>query len=106
MSTETPQPTPDERPESPPKDQPASGGRPASASAGRLLLASAEPAVRHEATRWLASAGFDVVVAEGAGDVIARFDAQPPAVVLVDQALRDEGGQHAQSGASRTPGRP
>jgi diguanylate cyclase (GGDEF)-like protein len=62
--------------------------------------------VRREASRWLASAGFEVLVAEGAGDVVARLDAQPPAVALVDQALRDEDGQQlSRSLRGRWPGR-
>ncbi len=88
------------------RPEPPAGGAPSRPpSAGRLLLASAEPTVRHEAERWLEGAGFEVRLAESAGD-LARLDPLPPAVALVDQALRDESGQPlSRTLRQRWPGR-
>ena len=50
---------------------PASGARP---SANRVvLLASGDGATRKSASRWLASAGFEVVTAEDAAHAVALF---------------------------------
>ncbi len=59
----------------------------------RVLVASADPGLRHEAERWLASAGFDVLVAEDAGRALALLESRRPSVMVVDQSLRGEGDQ-------------
>jgi diguanylate cyclase (GGDEF)-like protein len=55
----------------------------------RALLAGLDAATRKEATRWLASAGFDVVVVADAASALDLCSRELPQVVLADMALRD-----------------
>jgi len=68
---------------------PSSGPRTGSR---RALLAGLDGSTRKEATRWLASAGFEVLVAEDAAGTLELFRHRHPAVVLADMALRGEAG--------------
>ena len=72
----------------------------------RAVLAGLDASTCKEASRWLASAGFEVLIAEdaaGALDLCARFRAD---IVLVDAALRNPGGRslcQALRGRGETP---
>jgi diguanylate cyclase (GGDEF)-like protein len=59
----------------------------------RALVAGLDASSRKEASRWLASAGFEVVAAEDAASAVALFGRGRPQVVLADMALRGEGGR-------------
>lgn len=62
---------------------------------GRLaLLAGLDPTGRKEASRWLASAGFNVITAEDAERALELFAQVGPDIVLADMALRDAGGRN------------
>jgi diguanylate cyclase (GGDEF)-like protein len=56
----------------------------------RALLAGLDAASRKEACRWLASAGFDVVVAADAASALDLCSRELPQVVLADMGLRDQ----------------
>jgi len=67
----------------------------ASPGASRVaLLASADGATRKSASRWLASAGFEVVTAHDAAHAAALFAQVSPAIVVAEMALRDEAGRN------------
>ena len=71
---------------------PASG---ATSGANRVaLLASGDGATRKSASRWLASAGYEVVTAQDAGQAAALFAQVHPAIVVAEMALRDENGRN------------
>ena len=72
--------------------EPAPGSPPRTQSR-RALLAGLDAATRKEATRWLASAGFELVVAEDVARALELFGQRRPDVVLADMALRGEGGR-------------
>jgi diguanylate cyclase (GGDEF)-like protein len=59
----------------------------------RALLAGLDGSNRKEASRWLTSAGFEVVAAADAADAVEVFRSCQPDVVLADMALRGEGGR-------------
>ena len=59
----------------------------------RALLAGLDASSRKEASRWLTSAGFDVVAAADAADAVEVFRCCRVDVVLADMALRGEGGR-------------
>jgi diguanylate cyclase (GGDEF)-like protein len=59
----------------------------------RALLAGLGASSRKEASRWLTSAGFDVVAAADAADAVEVFRCCRVDVVLADMALRGEGGR-------------
>jgi len=59
----------------------------------RALLAGLDGSSRKEASRWLASAGFEVVAAADAADALEVFRCCRLDVVLADMALRGQGGQ-------------
>jgi DNA-binding response OmpR family regulator len=54
---------------------------------GRVLVVDDEPVVREVLTRYLKRDGFDVETAADGEDAIARFDAAPPDLVLLDLML-------------------
>jgi diguanylate cyclase (GGDEF)-like protein len=56
----------------------------------RALLAGLDRTSRKEASRWLASAGFEVMVAEDTASALELCSRERPNVVLADMALRDE----------------
>ena len=68
---------------------PAPGG--ARTQGLRALLAGLDAASRREASRWLASAGFDVVAAETAAAALDILRGSRVDVILADMALRGEG---------------
>jgi diguanylate cyclase (GGDEF)-like protein len=53
------------------------------------LLAGLDGPSRKEAARWLASAGFQVTIAEGFEDALSAIERLSPNVVLTDAAFRD-----------------
>ena len=59
----------------------------------RALVAGLDASSRKEASRWLASAGFEVVVAENTAAALDVFRCCRLDVVLADMALRGEGGR-------------
>ena len=59
----------------------------------RALLAGLDASSRKEASRWLASAGFDVVAAENAAAALDILRGSRVDVILADMALRGEGGR-------------
>ena len=59
----------------------------------RALLSGLDASSRKEASRWLTSAGFDVVAAADAADAVEVFRCCRVDVVLADMALRGEGGR-------------
>jgi len=59
----------------------------------RALLAGLDGSSRKEASRWLASAGFEVVAAADAADALEVFRCCRLDVVLADMGLRGEGGR-------------
>ena len=59
----------------------------------RALLAGLDGSNRKEASRWLTSAGFEVVAAADAADAVEVFRGGRVDVVLADMALRGEGGR-------------
>jgi diguanylate cyclase (GGDEF)-like protein len=66
-----------------------------SPSASRIaLLASGDGATRKSASRWLASAGFEVVMAQDAAHAVALFAEANPAIVVAEMALREDGGRN------------
>jgi diguanylate cyclase len=85
---------------------PGLGPRPLSL---RALVAGLDAASRKEASRWLASAGFDVVVAESAAAALEVFRCCRLDVILADMSLRGEGGRRldellrAQAESGRVP---
>jgi len=58
----------------------------------RALLAGLDGLSRKEATRWLTSAGFEVVVAEDAAGALELARRGRPVIVLADMGLRADGG--------------
>ena len=58
------------------------------------LLAGLDPASRKEATRWLASSGFEISTAESAAQALATYSQTQPSIVIADMALRDEEGRN------------
>jgi diguanylate cyclase len=59
----------------------------------RALVAGLDASSRKEASRWLASAGFEVAVAENAAAAVEVFRCCRLDVVLADMGLRGEGGR-------------
>ena len=59
----------------------------------RALVAGLDASNRKDASRWLASAGFEVVAAESAAAALEVFRCCRLDVILADMALRGEGGQ-------------
>jgi len=59
----------------------------------RALVAGLDAAGRKEASRWLASAGFEVVVAENAATALEVVRCCRLDVILADMSLRGEGGR-------------
>jgi diguanylate cyclase (GGDEF)-like protein len=57
------------------------------------LLACADGSTRKGASRWLTSAGFEVVTAAGAAEALEQFGRQRPVIVLTDMVLRDSRGR-------------
>lgn len=57
------------------------------------LLACAEASTRKDASRWLASVGFDVVTALDAAGALEQLAQHAPAIVLTDMVLRDARGR-------------
>jgi diguanylate cyclase (GGDEF)-like protein len=57
------------------------------------LLACADTSTQKSASRWLASAGFDVVSATGAQAALQEFGREQPAIVVADMVIRDERGR-------------
>ncbi len=53
----------------------------------RVLLVGLDASSRKEASRWLASAGFEVTVAEHAAEALASFERGRPDVVFADMAV-------------------
>jgi diguanylate cyclase (GGDEF)-like protein len=66
------------------------GSAPARCEGRRALLAGLDDSSRKEASRWLTSAGFDVVFAADAASTLDLCGRERPDVVLADMALRDE----------------
>jgi diguanylate cyclase (GGDEF)-like protein len=66
---------------------------PAEAPRLRALVAGLDASSRKEASRWLASAGFEVVVADSTAAALDVFRCCRLDVVLADMALRGEGGR-------------
>ncbi len=58
----------------------------------RVLIASRDSSAKRWAPRWLESSGFEVEAVEGAAEVLARIEEDPPDLVAVDVALRDASG--------------
>src|SRR5438445_2939789 len=56
----------------------------------RALVAGLDDSSRKEASRWLSSAGFEVLMAAEAATAIDLYTRERPSVVLADMALRDE----------------
>ncbi|PYQ19413.1 MAG: hypothetical protein DMF81_21995, partial [Acidobacteria bacterium] len=54
----------------------------------RALLAGLDSSSRREASRWLASAAFEVIPAEDAARALELYSQHLPDVVLVDMTLR------------------
>ena len=73
------------------------------------LLACADTSTQKSASRWLASAGFEVVAATGAAAAIQAFGRELPAIVVADMVIRDDRGRSLcevlgqQSARSRVP---
>src|SRR6266536_1811343 len=67
----------------------------ASPSANRrvALLACGDGSTRKAATRWLTSAGFELVTATAAAEALERFSEHQPGLVITDMVLRDERGR-------------
>lgn len=59
----------------------------------RALVAGLDASSRREASRWLASAGFDVVVADNAATALEVVRCCRLDVILADTGLRGEGGR-------------
>jgi len=59
----------------------------------RALVAGLDASSRKEASRWLASAGFEVVVAESAAAALDVFRCCRLDVILADTSLRGDGGR-------------
>jgi diguanylate cyclase (GGDEF)-like protein len=59
----------------------------------RALIAGLDASTRHEAFRWVSSAGFHVLHAEDAATALALAGRHRPHVVLADMALRDASGR-------------
>jgi len=57
------------------------------------LVASADGSTQKTASRWLSSAGFEVVAAAGAAEALDQFGRHRPAIVLTDMTLRNERGR-------------
>jgi diguanylate cyclase (GGDEF)-like protein len=73
--------------------EPVPGMTPARHQVRRALLAGLDAATRKEATRWLASAGFELVAADDVATALELFGHRRPDIVLADMALRGEGGR-------------
>ena len=69
----------------------------------RALLAGLDGSTCKEASRWLASAGFEVVVAEDVAGAVQMAGRGRPDVVLADVALRDENGRSASQALCQQP---
>jgi diguanylate cyclase (GGDEF)-like protein len=68
------------------------------------LVACADTATQKSASRWLASAGFEVVGATGADAALQELTRERPAIVVADMVIRDDRGRRlcemvAQQGA-------
>src|SRR5688572_89728 len=59
----------------------------------RLLFACADASNRKAAARWLATGGFDVLVADDAQAALALTAESRPSIVVTDMALRDHRGR-------------
>src|SRR5262249_46537403 len=70
------------------------------------LLACADASTRKTASRWLASAGFDVVPAATSAEALEQLGRHRPAVVLTEMSLRDERGRTLCEAVSRRVPRP
>jgi diguanylate cyclase (GGDEF)-like protein len=57
------------------------------------LLACADGSTRKGASRWLASVGFDVVIAADAASALDKLAEHRPSIVLTDMVLRDARGR-------------
>jgi CheY-like chemotaxis protein len=67
----------------------------------RALVAGLDPSSRKEASRWLASAGFEVVVADNAAAALDVFRCCRLDVVLADMGRAAAGATWASSSARR-----
>jgi diguanylate cyclase (GGDEF)-like protein len=65
-----------------------------SAGAHVALLAGLDPTSRREATRWLASSGFEVATVDTAAQTLSYFSEARPSIVLADMTLRDDAGHN------------
>ena len=63
--------------------------------AGNLaLIAGLDAANRKDASRWLASSGFEVKSVESAAQALSAFANERPNIVLADMSLRDDAGRN------------
>jgi diguanylate cyclase (GGDEF)-like protein len=69
-------------------------GADARRSGRRVLLAGLDGPTRKEATRWLTSAGFEVVAADDVAGALETARRDRPAVMLADMSLRSDGGMN------------
>jgi diguanylate cyclase (GGDEF)-like protein len=70
--------------------------RAAGANADRrrvALVACADTSTQKSASRWLASAGFEVVAATGAAAALRELTRERPAIVVADMLIRDDRGR-------------
>lgn len=74
-------------------DQPEPASDAAPATRRVALLACADGSTLRTASRWLASAGFEVVPASNAGEALEQMSRHRPAIVLTEMGLRDERGR-------------
>jgi diguanylate cyclase len=82
----------------------AEPGQAREAAGRRVLLVGLDPTSRREASRWLATAGFDVAGADDAASVLPMLERSRPDVVFADANLCAADG--AVSQALRGEGRP
>jgi diguanylate cyclase (GGDEF)-like protein len=70
--------------------------RPAGATDKRrvALVACADTSTQKSASRWLASAGFEVVAATGAKAALQELSRERPAIVVADMVIRDDRGRN------------
>jgi diguanylate cyclase (GGDEF)-like protein len=69
----------------------AEPGQAKEAASRRVLLVGLDASSRKEASRWLASAGFEVVTADDASSALTGLESSRPDVIFADASLRADG---------------
>jgi len=69
----------------------AEPGQAKEAAGRRVLLVGLDAGSRKEASRWLASAGFEVAAADDAASALPQLELRRPDVVFADASIRAEG---------------